>query len=56
MVNRVMSFTLENQGSTDYLVIQLSGLCPDYRATPVVFCVGLWSQLLGLCSLSCQRC
>jgi len=35
------------QGS-GYLVFscQLSGLCPDYGVTSVIFCVGLWSQLL----------
>jgi len=43
--------TIGNPGSTGYLIIsyQLLGLCSDYDTTPIVFCVRLWSQLLGLC-------
>ena len=55
MVYRVVFFTMGNQGSTGYLFsYQLSGLCPDYGATLVVFSCGavvsviraLWLVLL----------
>ena len=51
MVYRVVGSTIGNQGSTGYLVIQfqLSGLCPDYGATPVILlCGAVVFSYLGL--------
>ena len=40
MIYRVLGFAIENQDSTDYLIIQLLGLCADYDTTPVIILCG----------------